>query len=930
MKRILIILLVLIVLVGTGWLALTQFIINPDKLAESFSAGLKQATGQEVTVNPKNAEVSLWPLPRVTYTGFAVEGLLRADAVTVKLDALALLTISAEAGEVVLHKPVLELKTEQDGTRNWQLAKGGNNADAFVRFYQSVPIVVEDGTLHHDNAATGGETTVERINGTLRYEEEGSLYGFAGTVGMSGGDARLMVRTQRVDLTRPDVSETPLQFVFDHGGVKLNGAGMLKDASTAPSFTGELELDADHIWAVPVLLTGQANPDAGDLADSPNLTGKGKLTFDLSGAVLQDFIFEAVEDGAEPIIEGGMELKYRFGQLPVFDLHPALVTLNLDRMLATQEAWLEQRDAAGQKPDGSLDTSKDEDAPAAADPWRRFLHSITGEFQVEAEQVIWRGRYMEDVAFDGGISEGVLIVNNASGLFPGNTEMTLTGQTQRQKDGLWFSGRLKLEGESLESFASVLAPPNVVLPKADLGSFLLNTNIAYNPEQFRLSEMQLRVNRTRAAGALIVHLKERLAVESFIRAHNVQLDNLGGIIVHFFPDVAEQAVTTDEEGKERLFEAQRENPRFNWMARLGADVKADFILDDFVLWDRKGGLAEFRFTAERGMASLSKVKARYNGADIAGNFSIRLEAGKNPYVTINGSASEFNMVDLIPELARTHNDDEWQTFLDKDLEFLPLRLYRGKLDAKIGMFRVKHFEFKDVKAKMHLENAELDIEDFSGSLWDGLVRARAKVQAGTIPTLSTSFALGNANLVKFSKATPLLQHAAGVAGVRGQASTSGMTLRSWLTNGTGSLSLVARDISISGFGLSTLVRAVPVARAVADLENAKKVALRGGVARFNEISGQMSIQDGEVFMPRMAVKSEEMTGTVNGTIDLINEIVDLTMEFYLNATVDNGQAPNIALVVSGPIDNLKKELQTQELDAYVARKAAERALRTTR
>lgn len=346
-----------------------------------------------------------------------------------------------------------------------------------------------------------------------------------------------------------------------------------------------------------------------------------------------------------------------------------------------------------------------------------------------------------------------------------------------------------------------------------------------------------------------------------------------------------------------------------------------------MLFDRKGKRAEFNVRLGVGMAALNNINAEYNGAKIAGSYGIRVEQGQNPYVQVNTSISELDMVDLFPDLARARNDEEWEAYLDETLELMLLQTYRADIKARIGKLNVRDYSFEKVDTEMQLANSQLSINKFTGYLWDGGLNARAAIQAGTIPTMTLAFALENANLIRLSEASRLLKHAAGRIGISGQFSTSGVRLRSWYNSAKGELRVRGNDLSVQGFGISTLARAVPVARQVRDIENASKLALRGGVTRITKLDGMINVDGGKASTPITSYASNESEGSVSGSVDLIKETVDLVMTFHLLNTVEEGRTtPELTLTLQGDIDNIQKELDTQNLENYVSQRAAERAL----
>lgn len=473
---------------------------------------------------------------------------------------------------------------------------------------------------------------------------------------------------------------------------------------------------------------------------------------------------------------------------------------------------------------------------------------------------------------------------------------------------------------------SLFMPKNTEFPPLELGIFGVRTNLAINADQFRFSEFQARIADTLMAGSVILHRDERPKVESYLRVANINLDVISKAIAAMLPE--SEGVKASEDGAAAAgFGVSYQNTKFNWLNSVGVDVDSDFLINDFVLFDRKGKRGEFNIRIGVGTAALNNIKAEYNGANITGAYGIRIEQGKNPYVQVDTTISELDMVDLFPDLARARNDEEWEAYLDETLELMLLQTYRADIKARIGKLHIRDYSFEKVDTEIHLEDSLLSINKFTGYLWDGGLNARAAIQAGTIPSMTLAFALKDANLIRLSEASRLLKHAAGRVGVGGQFATSGVKLRSWYNGAKGELRVRGNDLSVQGFGISTLARAVPVARQVRDIENASKLALRGGVTRITSLDGMINVDGGKASTPVTNYTSSESAGSVSGSVDLINETVDLVMNFHLLNTVEEGRTtPELTLTLQGDIDNIQKELDTQNLENYVSQRAAERAL----
>lgn len=928
MKKIAVILVVLLALLGGTWFALTSFIINSDDMAQEMRTALESATGRTVQLGT-NADVGLFP-PQVTFDGIRISNidgastpqLLTAKQVVMKLDAAKLMTATAEPSEIIMDEAEFNFEVIPGGQKNWQFAGEGRQADGFRSYFLDTPVTLQNSTVNYVNAATGSRSEVSQISGSIGYKENGEVVEYNGSVGLHGEPAQLMVRMRSTDLTADATSASPFQFVLNRGGTKFEAQGQLTSEKGEPEFVGTMAVEAQNLWGVMALFTGGGNVSA-PATPAAHVKASGNMSLSIRHVRLTDMDIHAGGNAAIPTLKGKLDMEYRFGKNPYLRLQPNFETVDMDALLQSHAAWF----STAPEVEAAVDAPAEEGSvmsPASTEvsSYEAFLQVASGAINAKIDSLIYQGSSINNIRFNSTMRPEVLTVSEGFAQMPGETRMNFSGALLT-KDGLAFDGKFEMQGRKLESFMSLFMPKGTEFPPLELGLFGVRTNISINADQFRFSEFQARIADTLMAGSVILHREDRPKVESYLRVANINLDVISKAIAAILPENEGVKSSSENAG----FDVRYQNTKFDWLNAVGLDVDSNFLINDFVLLDRKGKRAEFNIRLGVGMVALNNINADYNGAKITGSYGVRVEQGKNPYIQINTGISELDMVDIFPDLARARNDEEWEAYLDETLELLLLQTYRADIQARIGKLHVRDYTFEKVDTQIQLADGLLNIEKFTGYLWDGGLNARAAIQAGTIPSMSLAFVLNNANLTRLSEASRLLKHAAGKVVLSGQFGTSGVKLRSWYNNAKGEIRVRGKDISVQGFGISTLARAVPVARQVQDIENASKLALRGGVTRISNLEGMINVQGGKASTPITRFSSGESKGTVQGSVDLIQETVDLVMSFYLLNTVEEGrETPEITLKMQGEIDNVQKDLDTQKLENYVSQRAAERAL----
>jgi uncharacterized protein involved in outer membrane biogenesis len=931
-KKLFILLAILLAIVGIFWFVLTTFVIDAPKMAQKLEAAIEQATGREVEVN-QTAEISVFPLPQVTYNGLKISNIegastpdfLSVSKVTVKIGFGELFGGEGLPSEVILDDAVVDFEVLPGGIKNWHFK--GQSSD-FQKYFVNAPVTFNKALIRYLNVPTGSRNQLEDINGVLRYEENGTIVSFNGDARVHGQNSQFMARMNSVDLSSSSVPEVPFQLALKHMGATFTAQGKLSGANKDPEFIGQVKIEAPNLWGVVGMFNGEQPKTMTDSSADTNVTAEGDVRISNRHVILDGMEVSATGTNL-PGLKGELNAEYTFGDAESLQAKIDFEMIDLDFLADSYSAWFAQ----GTEKTPATQTLKKEanDAAKEEKSIAETLEHLSGNVAISVDSVVYNGRAMSDIELQAELEPGKLLVRRGGAKMPGETTVAFAGITRNAQDGLIFDGKLEMQGSEMEQFLALFAPKGAEIPPLNLGAFVMRTNMSVSASQIRFSEFQSKIADTRMAGSVILHRTDRIGIESYLRIADINIDTLAKTAQFMLPaNEGVQHRSTGEPGED-LFDVEYSNQKYSWLNTVPIDINSDFYLQNFVLLDRKGDAAKFKLKLGVGEVGVQDLQARYNSAAITGNYALRTEAGKHPQIVIDGAMSELNLVDIFPDLARARNDKEWQDYIDQQLELMLLQTYRADVKLRVNALNIRDYSFKNLDAEMVMDNNTLDVNKFDCLLWDGQMNARMRMQAGTIPAMSASFRVQNANLLRLSQTTNLLKHAAGRTALSGQFKTAGISLRSWYNNTQGEIRVQGRDISVQGFGIANLARAVPVARTVNDVERAASIATNGGVTRLDTLEGMININQGQASIPQMRFTAPEATGSVDGTVNLVEEEMDLNMQFYLLNTVDKGEEPPmLTLSITGGIDNLKKTLETRELKNYVAQSAARRALGKTR
>lgn len=907
MKKIGIIIALVVALVGGVFAYFSFAVMDEEAFAKALQTRLSTALKREVTVGDVE-RISLFPAPHLSVHSVVVKNAPDASQpewvsvpeVRVSFPWGAFLKGDVSAYRMVLVTPSVHLEVLPQGRGNWAEAMNG-----LGEVFSANPVEVKDASFVYTDVTSAMEVKADGISITITPAEGG--YAAKGT--WKYGEDTYAVDASWKSPARAQTGLTlPLEVKLVSDREQLAWQGDVTGLDARPQLKGKFTLEG-----------GEKSPflhhQLGTLPDGMKpmkLQFSADVQLDSRAMVVRNGKLDVKDAANAQVLDGVVQWNYLPGAQPQLHWSGAFEQLNADFFAAFSPKF------------ASGDKNAPEDATFVS-RFSSFLKSHAGTLQGYAKDVTHNGQKLPYVQWQADVVGGEMHVKRFMAALPGEGQLTADGEVRLLSNDLLFIGKWEAQGAELTKALQVLwpAPENKTQPA--LGHFAVKSNIAWDKEQLRLSEFQARAGDVLMGGALVFKNEDRLKVESFMKLVNLDVDKVLAF-AGAYVESADNEMVVDNPGD--LFEQRYANRQFDWVNALGFDVTAGLSLQNFTLFEKAGKQADFTLRLTSSSVGLEQLRADYAGYQMGGDVSVTLQKSNNPLVKAQLVMNRFDAKDIFPELTASRDDKEWEDFLNRPLDLKLLQLYSMELDMRFGSLKVRDLVFDDLHVKANVENGRLGFDEFSGKLWDGVMNVRLALQAGSIPSLAMSFSMENMSLVRMAQSSRLLSSMAGTVRAAGEITTSGAVMRTWLTNAKGEIRLNANDLSIRGVGISTLSRAVPVARQVKDIVQAGEHALSSGITRITEMNGFITIENGEARTPRIIYKSPESEGTIEGEVDLVKENVNILMQFHLLNTVQQGRVPPLLkLVLQGEIDKIKKQLDTQELENYVSQAAAARALK---
>jgi hypothetical protein len=138
---------------------------------------------------------------------------------------------------------------------------------------------------------------------------------------------------------------------------------------------------------------------------------------------------------------------------------------------------------------------------------------VTATAELTIDAVIYRRQVVRQVLVSLSLANGQLRVSQALALLPGGSDVSITGVAAQAKAAggpeLQFTGRLEAASDNLRGMLQWLGVDIASVPQGRLRRMSLSAKVAASASQATVSDIDLRVDVSRATGGIAVALRER-------------------------------------------------------------------------------------------------------------------------------------------------------------------------------------------------------------------------------------------------------------------------------------------------------------------------------------------------------------------------------------------------------------------------------------
>ena len=704
-------------------------------------------------------------------------------------------------------------------------------------------------------------------------------------------------------------------------------------------------------------LRGKLQAEGGDLLTALEVTGiqtngaaAGPLSQPFSATA--DLGWTAAEIAANDVVLQLGEVRATgavnatLGQAPSVDLALALSWLDLDKL-----SRLERRAPAVRPPAPRPTNGATTRVVAPAVP-----RDLAGEQALDLaldlgiEAVGLNGGVVRQLRLNAVMSRGDIVVNQATALLPGGTELTGFARIDADAQPAQIEGTVAARSDNMRGLLGWLGIDTRDVPAGRLRRFESQARVEGTPSRIELTGFSLLFDSTHATGGIAIAPGARIGLGLDLKIDQINIDGYSAVA----PAQPGQA-----SGGLSLALLDRFDANLALTVdtmTLGGETIDGVVLDatlqrgDVALRRLEvGDLAGARVEASGQLAAISRQTA----SDL--QVSVRAEDGSRLLRLLDLTAVAPTSLSFAGRLAGQVDGD--MAIDDVDFAYGDAR-FRGRArltqkparrvalelsterlsadafahiaaddDASLGIDAVVQadtlvlgpHEVAKARLEAHIDGGTPSAVDLTGMLHDGTLELTVRSEGPGRGKLNGTASLRNADLARAFAALIDVKAIAGRGDFRAAFSAPARRGANSWSGVSGSLELKGRDGVIDGIDLPVMRDMLDPGFPPADVVSLLGAGLQGGSTPFSALDAAATVQDGKLTVDTLRIATSVGDATGGGSADLVRAALDM----WLAVPIGGPDAPPVRIQLDGRIDDPRVALDFAQLQRYLANRKAQ-------
>ena len=297
---------------------------------------------------------------------------------------------------------------------------------------------------------------------------------------------------------RPNLARATLRGTYDAG---------------ARALRGRLQAEGGDLLAALDVVGIQIDSAAAGPMSQP-FSATGDLGWSAGGIAANDVVLQLGEVRATGAVNA------TFGQTPAIDVALALAWIDLDKL-----SRLERRAPAAQRPAPRPANGATTRVDTAATPRERAAEKILDlSLDLGIEALGLNGGIVRQLRLNAVMSRGDLVINQASALLPGGTELTGFARIDADAQPARIEGTVSARSDNMRGLLGWLGIDTSEVPAGRLRRFESQARVEGTPSRIELTGFNLVFDSTHATGGIAIAPGARIGLGIDLKIDQINID----------------------------------------------------------------------------------------------------------------------------------------------------------------------------------------------------------------------------------------------------------------------------------------------------------------------------------------------------------------------------------------------------------------------
>ncbi len=523
-----------------------------------------------------------------------------------------------------------------------------------------------------------------------------------------------------------------------------------------------------------------------------------------------------------------------------------------------------------------------------------FVDNVDFTYDILVSDFIYNKKSVDLFLVKSELRDGITLHKmNLEGL-PGSSQFILSARVDAAKNST--TGSIQIEGENAWEIMSWLGWDASFLNSNVFNDFEIKSSYVKTANQVYFRRVDIEGAGLSAVGQLNYSFYDdgRRVAKSALRIPSLNFNELMA---------KRERVTETQEGFDTIL--------FDNIRNIDA-VLSQFIfslhLDQTTIGSKRYEDASLVFDITPGVLEMRDVSMKSSREGIV-RANMRLNTSNlDPIIDISLATQKLYHQDVIellpitvpdkPKLARSENISDRWSYNEIYLDYLGI--YMGSFNMRADEYYYKDAKVQNLVLRAKLGISQIEITEAKGSMFGSTFELNGNITTRPM-YMNLFFSTPNMNLRPLMKTLFGFTNIDGYSGLSASLSMSGNSQREWVESMSGTVNILARNITVRGFDIVLLQRKIPNLKDVRAVRYWGHKALHSGLTQFKYFSGVFTIERGIMSLHNAKFPHEMLSSVkLNASFDLPDW--EIRVNSPMTVSLGRQGSIGIALDIEGSID----------------------------